>query len=122
MKGLCQFLVFDMNRFLSGKTLVAVSVSDLVDYDSGKVIGAKVECAIIKDDTPYASNKDGSTINNLFEKMSVKIKYPNTVNVSVGDEVTLVNPVGTVYGDYSNKLSISAEGVEAIKHANKDKG
>lgn len=122
MKGLRQFLVFDCVRFFQDKSLVVVTISDLTDYDSSATIGKRVECAIIRDDTAYSPGKDGKTPTNLYEKIIIKIKYPNTVNVSVGDEVTLVNPVGTVYGDYSNKLSISAEGVEAIKHANKDKG
>lgn len=70
-----------------------------------------------------APGKDGAVGSNVYEKVSVKVKYPHTVSVTPGDEVTLINAVATVYGDYQNQLSITAEGVEA-KHAsaNKDKG
>lgn len=121
MKALRQFLTFDIDRFLCDKTLVVVSISDLIDYDSTKIVGTKVECAIIKDDTPYILGKDGQAITNLYEKLVIKIRYPHTVDVTVGTEVTPINATATVYGDYSNKLSVTAEGL-AVKHVNKDKG
>ena len=53
MKGLRQFMTFDLSRFLEGKTLVATAINDLTDYDSGAIVGKKVECAIVRDDTAY---------------------------------------------------------------------
>lgn len=113
MKGLKQFQYFDLERFLIGKTLVVVSIRDLTEYNSDAVIGKKVECAIVRDETDYAHGKDGEKVTNLYEKLLVKVKYPHTVNAAIGDEVVLMNATATVYGEYANKLSILAEGVEA---------
>ena len=111
MKGLYQFERFDLGSFLAGKTIVVTSVNDLTDYNSGTIIGKKIECAIIKDDTAYMPSKDGSIVSNLYEKMLIKVKTPYTADVAIGTEVTLINATASVYGDYRNKLSIIAEGV-----------
>ena len=66
MKGLRQFMTFDLSRFLEGKTLVATAINDLTDYDSGAIVGKKVECAIVRDDTAYTPGKDGAVVNNLY--------------------------------------------------------
>lgn len=112
MKGLSQFLSFDLSRFLVGKTLVVVSISDLSEYGSDSVIGTKVECAIVRDDTVYAPGKDGAKVSNLYEKVNIKIKYPHTVSAEVGAVVVPVNAIATVYGEFRNKLSITADGLE----------
>ncbi len=123
MKHLRQFVNFDITAFLSAKTLVVVSVSDLTDHETRTIIGKRVTCAITRDDTVYLPSKDGSApASNIYEKLVIKVKYPYTVSVSPGDEVTLTNAVATVYGDYQNQLSITAEGLEVIKYTAKDKG
>lgn len=115
MKGLHQFQVFDIQRFLKDKTLVVVSVKDLTEYGANTVIGQKVECAIVRDDTVYATSKDGAKISNIYEKVVIKVKHPYSVNVAIGDEIILVNATASVYGEFSNKLSITAEGLEVVK-------
>lgn len=125
MKYLRQFTHFDLASFLADKTLTVVGISDLMDHDTKAIIGKRVTCAITRDDTAYLPGKDGSAppVSNIYEKLAIKVRYPNTVSASIGDEVTLTNATATVYGDFQNQLSITAEGVEA-KHAsaNKDKG
>ena len=111
MKGLRQFMSFDLTRFLTGKALVVTAINDLSDYDSGVIIGKKYECAIVQDDTAYIPSKDGSTISNLYEKVTIKVKLPHTVDVAIGTEVIPINATAVVYGDYQNKLSITAEGL-----------
>lgn len=124
MKYLRQFLHFDLSAFLSGKALTVVGISDLIDHDTKAIIGKRVTCAITRDDTAYLPGKDGSAppVSNIYEKLAIKVKYPHTVSASIGDEVTLINAVATVYGDYQNQLSIVSEGLEVIKRPNKDKG
>lgn len=124
MKYLRQFLHFDLSAFLVAKTLTVISISDLLDHETKAPIGKRVTCAITRDDTVYAPGKDGAVGSNVYEKVSVKVKYPHTVSVTPGDEVTLINATATVYGDFQNQLSIIAEGLEVVKHtnANKDKG
>ncbi len=122
MKYLRQFLHFDLNTFLGEKTLVVVSISDLTDHETKSIVGKRVTCAITRDDTTYFPGKDGVVSgSNIYEKVTVKVKYPHTVSVALGDEVTLINGVAVVYGDYQNQLSITADGLEAVPHT-KEKG
>lgn len=124
MKHLRQFLNFDVNLFFASKTLTVVGISDLLDHETKAIVGKRVTCAITRDDTAYLPGKDGTAVSagNLYEKFTVKVKYPHTVSVSPGDEVTLTNAVATVYGDYQNQLSVTAEGLEVIKHTAKGNG
>ena len=115
MKGLRQFMTFDLSRFLEGKTLVATAINDLTDYDSGAIVGKKVECAIVRDDTAYTPGKDGAVVNNLYEKIVIKVKLPHTVDVTIGTEVTPINATAVGYGDYQNKLSITADGLKITR-------
>lgn len=115
MKGLRQFMTFDLSRFLEGKTLVATAINDLTDYDSGAIVGKKVECAIVRDDTAYTPGKDGAVVNNLYEKIVIKVKLPHTVDVAIGTEVVPANATAVVYGDYQNKLSITADGLKITR-------
>ncbi len=120
MKGLKQFESFDLSRFLADKTLVVTAIGDWVDYNTKAVCGKKVTCAITRDDTMYTPSKNGQPINNLFEKFDVKITSPNTVNVAIGDEVIVpADAMGSIYGDFGDKLSIKASGL--MKKAEKTK-
>lgn len=55
-------------------------------------------------------------MSNLILQSTVKIPG-KTLNIAPGTVVELVNPVGTVYGDYRNQLSIRAEDVKVIQPA-----
>lgn len=114
MRALHQFESFDLDRFLAGKRLAITAITDLFDRSSGAPIGKKVECAIVEDHTAYSPNKDGNIITNLYEKVLIKVKYPHSVEASIGDEIIPVNATATVYGDYRNKLSITADGFKIV--------
>ena len=61
----------------------------------------------------YPSGKDGTgEYSNLFEKFTVKVF--KDINVPVGATVELVNPVGTVYGEFRNQLSVRADDVRIV--------
>lgn len=109
MKKLGLFSRFDTAAFLSGKVLIVTDIKDWIDFDTKKPLGRKVEVVIIEDKTVYPT-KDGQAVSNLFEKFTVKVPR-SVVDVSIKDRVTLVNPVGTVYGDYRNLLSITADNI-----------
>lgn len=113
MQGLIQYLRFDWKAFFAAKTLSIVSCGPLTDYNTKQVIGSKITAVIIRDDTPYKPKSDGTKISNLYEKIVVKV--PNkTVNLTPGTVVEIVNPVATVYGEYRNQLSITAEDVHEV--------
>lgn len=110
MKGLSQFRHFDFPGFVAGKDLTVTGVKQWREYETDKVLGTAVTVAITRDETPYKPGKDGAQISNLFEKFTVKVPTPN-VSVKIGDVVTLINPVATVYGQYNNELSVRADDI-----------
>lgn len=114
MKKLGQFTIFDFSKFSDGKLFQVTGVKPWTDGQNRElVLGTSVEVAITKDETEYVC-KPGETVTNLFEKFS--IKTPQTaVAVQVGDLVEPVNPVATVYGDYRDKLSVKAEGIQILE-------
>ena len=113
LKNLRQFERFDCVAFFAGKKLMVVSCLPLKDYDTGMHLGTKAELAITEDNTVYKPNKDGIVSKNLFEKLTVKVS--KDIALPEGAIVELVNPVGTVYGDYRNQLSIRADDVKVIQ-------
>lgn len=113
MNNLNQFMSFDTEAFFNAKKLQYVDQSNWVDHDSGTLLGTRVELVIIEDGTEYKPRADGTPARtNRFEKVTVKV--PGAVSLPVDAVVELVNPVGTVWGDYRNQLSVKADGVREI--------
>ena len=67
---------------------------------------------IMQDKTIYAGVPDGEVVSNLYEKIIVKI--PVKISVPMNVEVRLINAVATVFGEFRNQLSVTAENVEVI--------
>lgn len=113
MHNLGQFLEFRTQDFLRGKKLQFVDKSNWVDRDTGALLGTRVDLVIIEDGTEYKSKSDGTPARtNRFEKITVKV--PGAVSLPDDALVELVNPVGTVWGDYRNQLSLKADEVREI--------
>jgi len=116
MKKLMQF--FDAERFFAAKRLTVTGCKPWVDFSSKATLGTKIDVVIIEDKTEYRL-KDGETASNLFEKFSAKV--PKQLAVPTGTEITLVNPVGTVYGEYNAKLSVVADDIKVVGQNNQTK-
>lgn len=114
LKGLHNFNRFEIDRFLKDKRLNVTGCSLWKDYDSGQILGTKVEVVIVEDNTPYKPKKDGTPVSNLYEKLTFKVD--KKVDVRIGEEVVPVNAVATVYGDYQNMLSIKASDIKVVQH------
>lgn len=114
MYNLKLFHVFQTEKFLKDKELTVTNIKPWQDFDSKEILGVKVEVAITKDETVYPAGRDGTVMTNLFEKMTFKVAK-NSVDVKVHDIVTPVHPVATIYGDYQNQLSITADDVVVVK-------
>ena len=71
----------------------------------------KVEVVIAQDKTDYGV-QDGEVVNNLYEKLTIKV--PEKISIPMNVEIKPVNAVATVYGDYRNMLSVTAESIEVI--------
>lgn len=112
LKGLNQFLLFDMSKFLEGKKLVLVGIEKWRDYNTKKELGEKAILAIVEDKTPYQTKSDGSQISNAFEKIQVKLT--TGVKIPVGTEVSIINPTATVWGKYQENLSVKAENIVPV--------
>ena len=112
MKKLLQFLKFDFEAFSKGKAYRVTGVTEWKDYNTKEHMGTKVETIIVKDDTQYKL-KDGESVSNRYEKLSFKIH--KDVNVPLDAYVVPVNPVATVYGDYRNQLSITADDIKVLQ-------
>lgn len=112
MKKLGLFTFFDFSSFSKGKQYMSTGVMKWKDHETGAILGTKVEAVIVKDRTDYGVLKDGERVSNLFEK--VVFKVPKEIEIPLNVEVVPVNAVATVYGEYRNQLSITAEDVQVV--------
>lgn len=113
MKKLSKFLKFDCQAFLNGKVLMVVGTAPWTDYDTKEVCGTTVEAVISKDETDYEL-KPGEQVSNLYEKVKIKVGK-NDLKIPIRARIELVNPVGTVYGDFRNQLSLRCDDVRIIQ-------
>ena len=111
MKKLSQFLKFDWKEFSNGKTLQVIGIQEWVDYNTKAHMGKKIEALITKDNTPYKQN-EGEHVTNAFEKITFKVS--KDVNIPVGSYIEPVNVTATVYGEYRNQLSVTADDIRVI--------
>lgn len=114
MYGLAQYLRFDSTAFLRDKMLSVTSCGPLKDFETKQVTGSKVVVVITRDETPYKPKADGSQVTNLYEKITVKLPGKMGLNIPIGAVVELVNPVGTVYGEFRNQLSITVDDIKVV--------
>lgn len=112
LKGLTQFGEWNWKKFSTGKIYLVTNVLPWNDFETKKNLGTKIEVVILEDNTVYAPKKDGTTFNNKFEKLTIKIK--GNVNVSLNSQVNFEGVVAKVYSEFQNQLSIVAEKVTVI--------
>lgn len=113
LKGLREFCGFDFDRFIQGKQFTVTGISPWKDYSTGDVVGSKVETAITVDKTHYKPGKNGNPISNLYEKLVFKIG--KNVNLPIGAVVIPVGAVASVYGDFSNQLSVRVTDIKVVQ-------
>lgn len=107
LKGLNQYLNFEILRFLTGKRLVYVK-SDLWK-DGDREAGTKVTVQIVVDETQYPQ----PNISNFGEQLSIKVRGVSPTAYSqfkpLNTEVVIKDVErAVVYGEYRNQLSIIA--------------
>ena len=99
LKKLNQFLRFDYEGFSKDKVLQVTGISEWTDFNTKAHMGIKLETTIVKDNT-------------LYEKLTIKVR--KDVNIPMNAFVVPVNAAATVYGDYRNQLSITADDVRVL--------
>ena len=97
LKKLSQFEHFDAEGFFSRIGLI--------------VIGTAITTVIASDRHNYNAS-EGEIVNNLYEKIVVKI--PKKIDVVLNAKIKLVNPQAKIYGEYRNLLSVTADDVEIL--------
>jgi hypothetical protein len=117
MKNLNQFQNFDAEAFFAKKELTLTGVRDWKDYQSGEHRGKKLDAVITRDDTHYRKSKNGEDVTNLYEKLIIKV--PHDISLPIGTKIELRGVEAKIYGDYHNKLSITAESVTVANRKEK---
>ena len=105
LKKLNQFNYFDAEGFFSKLKLITVGSTVWKEY------GTKLEVVIASDKHRYNSN-EGEVVNNMYEKLTVKL--PKEMDVPMNVEVKLINPEASIYGEYRNQRAIVAEDVQVV--------
>lgn len=111
LKKLNKFLYFDFDEFAKGKRFTSIGKQPWKDYDSGKIKGTKLETIIAQDKTDYG-DQSGEIVSNIYEKLIFKV--PMDIDVPMNVEIRPMNVVATVYGEFRNQLSITAENIEVV--------
>ena len=114
MKGLKQFLEFDLDGFLKDKEITFINSKPYYNYIDGQVsdqvAGMKLECVITKDNTIYNNDE----ITNEYEKITIKLSQAEKINLKRGTKLK-IEGVGKVWGDYSQNLTIEATKIMVLK-------
>ncbi len=118
MKYLPQFSRFAWNEFISGKRFVSIGSRPWTDYNTGAVMGTRVEVVIWEDKTPYKRKDPSDTQTNRFEKLTFKLA--KTVAVPADVEVVPVTAVATIYGDRRDQLSIVCDDIRVVEAKSAD--
>ena len=116
LKKLNRFLKFDAEGFFAGKRFKAIGMQEWKDFETGKVLGKKIEVVIASDKTDYGCT-DGEVISNVYEKLVFKVR--KNEEIPMGAEVKPINPLCSVYGEYRNQLSIVCERIDVLGNAGK---
>lgn len=111
LKKLRQFLKFDFDSFSKEKLFIVTGCREWKDEVKG-VLGTKVDAVIIKDETIY-DGTDAKQLNR-FEKITFKV----TKNVSVPENsyIAPINAKATVWGEYSDKLSVTCSDIRILQN------
>ena len=115
VKGLKQFLEFDLDGFLKDKEITFINSKPYYNYIDGQVsdqvAGMKLECVITKDNTIYNNDE----ITNEYEKITIKVPRVDKINLKRGAKLK-VEGVGKVWGDYSQNLTVEATNIMVSKN------
>ncbi|KXU01360.1 hypothetical protein SCODD09_01383 [Streptococcus constellatus] len=112
LKKLNSFTKFDAEAFLTNKSIIAISDEEWKEKDGDQYIvrGRKVKCLIFSDNTDYGKGAEDRDLN-AGEQLVIKVPQTTLAPYQKGNRISLINPSGTVYGEFRNQLSLKAEKV-----------
>ena len=107
LKKLNSMQLFNNEEFFANKEYQLFNVEPWKDYDSGKVLGAKYRVVIYADRSNYGGDVG---ISNAGESLTIKVKGDKAIQYDgKARYVRLINPRGTIYGEFRNQLSVKAD-------------
>lgn len=115
MVHLKDFDSFDTVGFFKDKILVTRKCRDWTDDKTGIHLGTKVTVAIDKDNTVYDLKDGEEDVDNEYEQILIKVK--NDVKFPKNTPVVMVNAVAKIYGDFAEKLSVTAEDMKLAQQS-----
>lgn len=114
MKKLREFMEFDIERFLKDKDVRVLACEPWKDYkdNKGEIVGTKYKAIILTDSTQYKETEEKDI--NAGEALTIKVNK-EAKNFKKFSKIELIGAEATVYGDYSNLLSIKAKDINFIE-------
>ncbi|OUO89549.1 hypothetical protein B5F40_10610 [Gordonibacter sp. An230] len=115
MKGLSAFQSFDLDKFLTGKTLVFVKAEQWDERDStgavSGVLGSKITVMVTQDATDYGTGREVSNFGGQFI-VKVRDTSPSAYSkLKPFSTEVIVESVerAVIWGDFKNELSVIAK-------------
>ncbi len=123
MKKLNLFNKFDYEAFAKGKVIYAIASEEKYEYVDGKVSDkfahTVYKCAIVRDNTEYINphTKEKFTdVSNEGEALNIKVNG-RAKSFKPMSQFKLVNPRATIWGEFQNNLSVTADDIEFIQNS-----
>lgn len=115
MKKLREFMAFDLDAFLKQKDIRVLASEPWLDYNQGSEgnpLGTKYKCIILSDDTEYKNPEDAGV--NAGEALTIKVKGKAKTFKKLS-RFKIIGAEATVYGEFSNMLSIKADDINFVE-------
>lgn len=107
----------DMNAFLDGAQVLVMKSETLKDGD-GNALDAKYTLSFWSDADDLLAKYGDPEVTNKGEIFTVKVLGQSAKAIVRPKELDhLVNPIGKIWGDYRNNLSVTADDVILVKEA-----
>lgn len=110
-KGLREFESFDANGFLKDKVLRLMKSEVLQEFSTNKILGSQYTIIVEEDNTKY--QKDD--ISNTGDSYVVKVLDKEPIKITSPVFVRLIEPEIKLFGDFRNKLALSAKDIQIIQ-------
>ncbi len=126
MKKLSLFNRFDYEAFTKDKVMLAIASEEKYEYVDGKASDkfahTVYKCIIASDKTEYVNphtNERYEDVSNQGEPLNVKV-YGRAKEFKPMSQFRLVNPRATIWGEYQNNLSVTADDIEFAQQQRKE--
>lgn len=116
LKRLNNFQLFEADKFLEKLDLMGLKCELWSDYESKQIKGIKITATVWSDSHDYGND----SVSNVGEQLVIKVLDSNAVllDFKTPHFIEAINPKGTIYGEFSNQLSLVADQVVIMEDDN----